>query len=722
MNERTPDWYLAWVRYGWGQYEQGFCGVGYDGSLGYGRTIAELRAYARGMQNPKKYQDVLDPTDPKVNKGKALMGISWDNHKLLPKILDIAKERILMLPFEIQTRGVDSALGFKRNKEVAKMKAAVSPLKDLAPQPMVDNGMQNYQDVDDFVAMGLMVLEEEAKIKDAIDATEYRSGNETIETLIVDDLSELFVAAKEVCVDESGNVYYKYVDPQKLVNRRSVYTDSRDMDYVGYWENMTISQLREVSDFKEDELKDIATRTTKGENFSYEFGGREAHSKAKSYDQTKIKVFKMYWIAAEAEDVMIGYYRKNNSRIYQKAPKGYEERPYSQTKLEKRKEHCVYECSWVVGTDKIFSYGKQKKIVREGNKCQLPVIVFQGNKPSMVERCIPIIDDIQLEMHSIKNTLAKLPPAPRLAYDKALLNMAIDIGGETKNMMQLIQEFFRTGALVVSSKNEFGDPGGSNRPPIMPIELNIAQELATRMQRIEILKNELREISGINEVADGSIKQQDMLVGVMENMEAAATMVLASYVRARKDIMQRSARYAIRKWQMSARDGVEAYSYSSSIPKVTKLDSSISDYNFDVRIVALPTKQEKDFLLQTLFMNKQNGMLDEGDYLLIYNMIQEGDLRKAQFYTVKTIERKRQMAQAEKERAIQMQGQMTAQAGMAVEQEKQKTTAMDAQVKQAEAIAKARADAMLEEIRHKNKMAQISLEQELKKRSEENKV
>jgi hypothetical protein len=713
--ERTPDWYLAWAKFGYSQYTEGYCSIGSTGMLPFGRTISELRAFARGMQSSKMYQDVLDPRDPVINKGKALMGISWENHMILPKTLDIAKERILMLPYEIQTRGTDSILAGRRSKAIGMMKAAVSPLRELSPVKEETYGMEKPSDVDDFVAMGLLVLEEEMKIKDASDITEKSSGNDVIDGMITGDLIELGVGIKEVCVDGEENVYYKYVDPDTAVYPRSMYPDNRDMWYFGRWQDVSISQLRDESGFSETILEEIANISTKRELSDRSLGSVEHQKRQNSNESPRIRIFKMWWVAGEAEDYMVGVHRKSSGRIFQKKPNNYEPRPHSQTEVQRVGVHYLYEACWVVGTDHVYGYKKSDKQARIGRNCLFPVVVYQLSKPSMCERCIPVVNDIQIEMHSIKNMLAKLPPAPRLAYDKSLLAMATDVKSGRNKMTESIENFFRTGGLEYASKNEFGDNTGSNRPPITPIELNIAQELMTRMNRIEILKNELRDISGINEAADGSIKQQDMLVGVMENMEAAATMVLAPYARARKDIMARAARVAIKKWQMIGRNGKTISAYSGSYPMTVKLDSSISNYEFDVNIVALPTKQEKEFLLQTIFMNRQSQTLTEGDYLIIYNMIQDGDLKKAQFYTIKAIERNRAIQQMQQQQNIQLQGQMTAQAGMAVEQEKQKSMASQGQLDQQKTMMQAKADAFLEDLKNKHKKEQISLEKTMER-------
>lgn len=671
-DERDNDWYLKWLHFALYQYNAYYCPVGPGGMLSAsGILIDELRRYAQGRQNHAKYKAILDPLEDKQTKGGSFIGASWDNHMVMPKILDIVRERIMMIPMELSTEAMDDDSMFHRKKKVGRMKAILSPLGEgMREQEDLPAGVNTPQDVEDYLSMGMVILEEESDVKDLLDDMD-RNSSEYIESKIVDDLTEVGIGAKEVICDAEGRPAYKYVDPARLVFPAFEMPDGEDLWYVGVIEDIPISRLRNISDLTEEELFAAAKKSDQSLRYNYTNQNYDKTS-ARYYESHSVRVLRLYWTADEAEDWMIGAYKSNSTPIFKAKPKNYKEGGYAETKISSSKTTYVYQASLVVATNRVFGCKKMEGQVRRNGTVKLPIIIHCLNKPALVERCRSLIDDIQLEIVSLRDTIAKLPPFPRLIVDESLLNMATDVRTGEKEMTRNIREFFKNGILRARSKNEYGDvKSASNRPAITPINMEVADELIMRMNRITALKEEIKDISGINSAVDGSIKNQDILVGTMERMEASATMVLSPYVRARKSIKRRAAEFALAKIKMASRNKV--YDIKSDVGR------DVADIEFEINVVVNATKAEIDMLIQALLDNRKQSLLSEGDFMIVFNMLKQGDVRKAQFYMVKAVERAKREAQQAQQQNIMLQGKMNNDNMMANMQMQQQISAMKLQ-------------------------------------------
>lgn len=680
---RDESWYRRWQQYQWGLYSSGYGGLGFSdaehcGIAPWGRSIPELRAYARGKQGVSKYMEILDPKD---DDGNNVMGVSWDTLKMAANQFAVAKRRIRLVDFKPGTEGSDSMLGEKRTRIKARMKGMLDPrFMQMSRSAGLDAGVRGFNsqdDVEDFAQMGLVVLEQEADMKDLLDRSEDISGFAVLKDMLVDDSVECGVMAVDVVV-VGGKVRYKYIDIDRLVYRRSQFPDCRDIDFAGYWEEKTIGQIRDESGFDEDTLKLIAksgesSGIAYGVSDGYNSGREDLYDKRmNSIDDHKVKVFKSYWVAMEAEDFIAGTYVPTGGRMFRKKPDNYSERSYFDGGETSVSTHYVYTSNLVLGTNHVYGTGKIHYQVREDGNCMLPIRIWQSDKPSMAEKAIPIIDQIELEWKGVQNFLAKLPPAPRLVYDQSLLEEYVSLGGKNRDTYYVAEKFEKTGRLIVRSINEHGDPSmGANRLPITPIELNIAQELATRMNYIAQLKADLREMTGINELADGTLNQNDMLVGVAESLDMATNMVLGEYVEAWRHFYSDVCKYSMNRWKTVLR--YEPQKVGGSNGAQREIGKEIAEHDFNIRLVPVMTEKSKQFMLQYLAGNRNEGKIDEADFFSIFNMIEEGDMKKAQFYLVKAIARKTAQARQEQERMIMLQGEQTKAAGVAVEQQRART-------------------------------------------------
>jgi len=714
-------WFIQWMHHFWGRYAANGCGFSYTGMTRWGRSIKELRDYGRGIQSNRRYRSYLDKEDTRDDKGNigGLWNINWESLKVMPRFRESAIHRILGTQLSAQTQAMDVVANNFREKEVNKAKIKMHPaMQQMSQMAGIDSssgieGVETLDDLDAVMKMGGISIPVEIMGKDAMDDAEYNSNMKTLAEMMVGDYVDAGVAAGEVYVDASNRVRYRYIDIEKLVFPYSQFPDCRDIDFAGHWEDKSISAIRAESNLTEAQLEHIAKNAGNFSfpNWSYS-GNIESYYRNYRYypyDRERVRVLTMYWIAGEAEEYIHGINGRYGNAIYKKKPADFDPTRSRQLEVDEVKTHCVYKCKWVVGTDIVYDYGKLDGIVREGEpglkQAKLPITVVQSDSPSLVARCVGFIDDMNIANYKIRHMLAEFP-AFMMWWDKTLLRDSIKIGKQQFNMLDMVKRAMRTGFGVYESRSEFGMPGdtGSNRPPFTFQGIDMSGIEVQAMIADRAL-DQIRQVTGINELADSAQKPDHLLVGVMDRFDAATSMALRPYASAWRVLYENMSKYAMKRWQLSVMNGDMTLSfYRESLFKQVKLTKQMAEHDLGIKIVVMPTEQEKQGLMQYIMTKDAQGMMDEADMLIIWNMLRDNDLQKAKWWLVRSIEKKKKEAFQQQQQLVQQQVEGNKQAGLAVEQEKQRTTQVAAQN-----------EAMKEKSTTQSKLMQIAAENAAKK-------
>lgn len=662
-----------------------------------GKSISELRAYAMGYQNVQKYKDKLDKCDEKY---ESLMNINWDTVKIMPKFCDIVRGKYDELEFEISTQAVDSTSRKEKTRRISSMKLSVDPrMKNMiemlgrkptdAPQM---NGIENDFDVQLFEKLGGIRLAYEIMMQDAISLTEYESDfQNTLKDECVDDIVHLNMCASKTYIEKStGKVKERYVDPEYLVCRSSKRFDNKDIDFAGEIRRITISQLRMESDLTEREIYLIAKDNQNKNGNSGHITGMNwtnrgfrddyfGANNSQIYDSFTVDILDFNFVASEYEKYIMGRHHKTGNLIYKKVKNDAE---LNKTDLKRNKRfdetytQYVWKCKWVIGSKNIYDYGVEYGVAREGKagnkRVSLPYHIYKGKTPSIVSRCIPFIDDLHLAVYKKRNTLAKIAPGPRIALDMALLNDTVLLGKKTYDIPQLIEVFQKNGVFVYKSKPEYsaGYEGGSNRPPMQFVTTGVMEDVRILMDDIAASIAQIRDNTGINEVADGTVNQ-DVLVGVMEGLDSAANNSLRPTFRGFETHYRNCGKHWIIKWQTSLVNGDIEAKYlpiGDKTFKTVKITKELMDYEFGLMIDVKPTKLAKQSLMAKLADKQQKGEISIADSFVVETMVENSKIKKAQLYLAKAVEQNRRKRMEEEMAKIKAQAQANAESAQATKQ------------------------------------------------------
>lgn len=730
----SQAYYLAWARYVYSLYAGGGAFSCPD-NMYSGRSMRDLRDYSMGRQSVDRYRKILDVKmqGGTIHEGalanvsaQSLLNISWDNWSFFPKYLKLAIAKAIEVEQEPIIRATDTKARSDRRKKYAKARLASDPrMKQLfAATGVVPDDVAKYtamqpNQIDSEMADGGFALEFEAILQDVCQITLDRSGFKQIRRQLMEDRCVLNRMGVEVYHAASDNALkIRYVDAASMIIPASKYYDHRDDAFRAYIDRTNIASIRYESGLEEKELWEIAKSYSKfGTNEShysssagsnmYDFSWRTqyaAENGGQVYDNFTVDVMRLWFIANEVESTVIGY-NEDGSLFSERFLGEYElsdEQKLRGFSVSSSSIQYVYKVNWVVGTNKVYGCEKDHTIVRVGDfgekQAMIPFLVWASPEPSMTESCVAIINDIQLAVLKTRLLVSSLPPGPRMIIDMSVLHDSVSFGSKSFNMKDMLKLFGATGKLLVRSRNEHSMSleTGSNKNPVLPVDVDVQSDFNLFANVIATGLDMIRQVTGLNEIADGTGNASNVLNYVAKGFQGAANNAIADIHESAGVLYQNMVSLMVRKYQCLALHGrlnVHDWPIEANAVRILTIPDDVYLYNFDVSVRNLPTQEEIQLMIATISQRRQENKINEADLVILMGMLREKDLSKAALYLSEAISRADAAKQQHDMAMIQQQAKANADAATAIEASKQKTE----DIKHRSKVALAEQEALLNE-------------------------
>ncbi len=405
---------------------------------------------------------------------------------------------------------------------------------------------------------------------------------------------------------------------------------------------------------------------------------------------------------------------------YKYNPRGNNREDEVTTKTEEN----IYEGDWVIGTEYILNYGKQKNILRNSDgTCALSYFFVSVDGVPMVQRLKTYIDEHQMAFLKFQAEILANAPSGH-AYDMSILSN-ITLAGEAFTPFQNIQMMLETGNLFVNTSEVMLRNRISPKDAVIPLDMPLekAREWLNIMQSMVA---QMRSVSGISEIMDAGSSEKPELVGIAQLERISSTNALFPIKEGLRYIKERIAEKVVAKMRLliefspRSRKYYEGVIGENYVREITKYkDLSLNSIGLILR--AAPTQERKRFILETAQMalqNSKNGsgtaLIDYDDFLYIETLVEQGYLDLARAVISTTIQRNKAAAQQQAQAAQQqvIQGQQNS--ALVAEQAK-------AQAKAAEIAAQGEQDRLneiearktkleVEKAKHEGVMEEIELE------------
>lgn len=755
------EYYLSYCRAMMSDY----CSNAYELPYAFGkdkRTFKELDEYATGTYPNSKIKDQLIGSGPRKKKnGKWItkMNISWDTLPVISKMLDVMREKNMRQPYDVdancldddsvQAKAADKAmltyLVDENTKEFMR-RTKFKPNVKIDPAAI---GIMNESDVDLYFECGAYIFDREIASIAACNKTKLVSNYKVIQDQTFDDLIKFGIAVWKNEIDPTTktvkirkcNLYSPELQRCGVLLPYSSTNNFENMSKCAELVPMTISDIRKQNpNLNAQQIIHIAKcysylnpeyapiLNTLSNYDSSVNGGYNIDP----INRCKILVLDAQWLGVDIEN-----YVKNESRsLYKAVDFDYKITNDRQRKGDRQIQKKVvkkFGCKWVIGTDILLSFGPAEDIIYygpDGDRCPgLDFFATKTGNGSLIERCIAIQDDIDLANVKLRNALASAVPAPRMVIQTGLLDNVFlnNIKQQPEDNMATFREL---GYLMVNAVDDDGKPIFTNQKLVDFLPMGIAEDINVFTGQILAGINNLREVLGIAQGADGSTPQKYDGVRKTELSAQSSNAALFPTFNCYQYLFEDAFNDVVKKWQIIAKDHDIKLNYGplgQKNMKVLSLDKEFTNADLNISLTLGSTDQDLLDLLNDIKQLRALGIqtnfnqgITTSEYIYLSETIKGGNTKQAMWVMAK-VEQKKIAAQRVIDQQNQQQNAQAQQNSAAqAELNKQETARVTGKedrltlaLKEAMELKKAASTAIINTYDSENDPAPISLFQSI---------
>jgi len=689
----------------------------------YGRRnkiFSRNRDYANGTQDTTIYKQLLNSLGPEKGDG-SLLNLDYTPVPILPKFVKIVMNKILSRDPYPNLESIDPISSSEKNKKKDRIKMQVQARQELMAlkeQTGVvldmdpDEIPETLEEAEMFMDTNIKTDAEVAAQVATNMTLSWAEFNDTTFRRAVKDLVALGMCVVKRSNDPNKGIEVEYVDPVNFVHSYTEDHNFGDLVYAGHIKRIPIQELKRLAgdQLSEECYKEIANKVKdKYNNDATRFNSSHYDDRYSrtiyGYDEYMVEILDFEFISIDTMHFEEKESRFGNTGFYFKGMKHRaKNNGVFDRKPHKMEVGCLYGGTFIIGTEKMFGYGKKTNVpknLHDLSRVSLSYSVVATNfrrmmPKSLVESCTGFADMLQLTHLKIQQAIAKAKPDGLIIDIEGLENVQLGKGGELEPL-EIHDIYEQTGVFYYRSKNP---EGGFQNPPVREIgnQIRNIQELVALYNHYLQL---IRDTSGINESMDGTTPKGDMLVGVQQNAIAQGNNALYDITHSSMLLYKRVCSDIVKCLQIIPPDSVLYRIYANAIGETNiGVLSSFRDlpmYNFGVKVVKEMEDKDREFLEQNIQMAIQQGQIDLEDAMAVRSL---KDVNQAERLLI--IRRKKRMQEQQQMAAqnSQMQAQQAQQAAMAASQAKQQELQMESQLKQQEIQLKGQMDMQLMQLEH----------------------
>jgi len=661
----------------WNSYRFGGISVGYNSIL----TDYQLDALAQGRPSQGDISEMQQFLGTRNNSTLGAMGFKGMNLQLvniMPKYINIMQDKLMNINYDIGVDVIDP-LSVDEKKQVEATLVAYVKLKDSLARVGVEfdrireeTGMDDLPDtMEDVKIMMTTSYKHYEAMRSELELMKLHNVSDwnAIKSKMSWDLLVRGVAGVRTYVDYEGNIREEWLPMHRFLCSYAATEDFNNLTYAGHVEYMTLDQF--ICDtkgyFTSDEALDLFN---KHKGTFYGTGEEIAHPGYVNRDlEQKIKVLKFQYLTEDIEKYTKELDEDGNVVTRKRKP-SFKISPQEQhlydmgaKTLVETSETSKYGGSWVVGAEEgCYDYG----LIQRGKGITLDYHVYapnmrNGRVVSMASQLREVSMMLSVAWTRYKEGLGKgFFGQLEINIDLLVDKMPIK-GGKNLNWTDVIDLFMMNGISLAKGKRNLHDQNVGRALEVLNEGLGAQDFINT----INLCKEMIRDICGVNELVDGSTPKAGTLVGVSEMANRGTNSALSPYFRAYHSIYKRASLSMLGYWK--------------SIPS-----NDAWNRDFLIGLEAATTEEEwgayNQKLMELTRIELLQGGLTTADYFdLMYPNVR--NLKQAQAMCKIRVRRNMQQARADNDKAIKMNSEQQIASAQAGEQARAQTLQLEYQLK-----------------------------------------
>lgn len=685
-----------------------------NGSLNIGNyKFSEIKMYTLAKQPVDKYKRIKSPGTPQDASWAA---VDWTPLAILPKFRDIGIAKILQREFDIQCSVVDPLARSQEDEFFNQMKVKImardaiieaggnpDQYPQLQAQPGEPQDLEQLEMMRDFGYKHVMAMEGE----NAVNLIHSQNDFEQVRKECATDLYDYGIGAMTQWIDENGMVKERRINPEYL---GLSYCEKQDFSDLVHWFEVIPTYVADLAPwYTKEQLDDICKKVVgKNGNPTQYIPFAGVYNRA--WMRFKVMVMHIRFLSwnetiykeevdsrgnvrygatkfSNKQFLSVNGYGQLEENKEQMAEDANYNTPLDDTgtvgqqtpKFTSAVKKVSYKASWLVGTDYMHNYGlceNQNRKLSSWWDTDLDIQVYSPNFYKMqfsgiTERLIPLEDKACMDWYNLQNLANNLIPYLISIDLTAAESIPLGKGGQALKPSEAIDFIFNKFVVPWRSTDPI-----QRTPGYKPVSVEATGQLAAFGMLYDSLHNTIemmRQVSGLNELTDGSTPNAKTLVPIAESAIQSTNNALYLISAADKYLIEKSADAIIQKVQIAVGMGkVEGYAKAlgDTAVKFFQINPDIALHELGIRCVDIPTQEQKQQLWQELTVGEAQGIYDISDKIYLMKAI---NLDEAAMYLgYKSRKAKERMHQEQME-LVQQQTQGNMEVAAATKQLEQDT-------------------------------------------------
>lgn len=693
-NEKNDNWIKKFIKAAWDDY-----GASYPDSFFNARDkYHETKLYMLGQQSVSKYKNLVDSQNV-ANKENSYFNLDFSVLPIVPKFRRIAIGKLQKSKYNVGAEAIDPHAINEKNKYFADLQARMMLKEELKVQGMgqdlvslAKDEPQDENELDIFRDYGYkhaMASEMEMAITMVLEENKY----DNLRKRIIENIFDFGVGGYREYIDPStGRIKIREVNPMQYGCSFTSKEDFSDTQYEFEIKEMSLADLK----------VEAGTQITKEqyEQIYAKLGNRtqlrgNIHTDRHPLDSKKVKVMDIEFYSYNDYTVEERVNSKGNT-VYGRTSK-----KRKSNKYHKKSYKVVYKGKWVVETDAFYSLGLLKDMKRNKSNMSetsntfhmIAPEIYQGITYSIGEQMKPIADQIQITWLKLQNVILRARPKGIQIEITSLENVPIGASGDAMKPLQIVDMYNKTGNLVYRAIDDVGQ--GTPARPIEELNNGLGDEAQRYFQHIQSLIQTLRDITGFNELSDGSTPDPRTLKSVAQSAVESTNNSLAYIGISERQLANNLFEsLGTRVCSLAKRGKLQGYVQSIGRDSVDfiKVSSKVSLHTYGIFLRDVPDEEQRQTLNQRMNLALQSNQITVADTFIIDNT---PNLKQAEAILAYRIELKRKKDMEQSAALQQQNSQAQVQASQAAEAAKQKTIQLEAQIKERQIMLQGQIDEKL---------------------------
>jgi len=584
----------------------------------------ERKLHMLGRPDTNQFKKILVPKEL-ANGDASQMRIDWSPLPIVSKVFKMIHSIVEKAGYDIDIQAIDPVAQDDKEKYYAELQSKILMANELAEAGITPEEVglskespTSLEEAEIHMKFGYKhqaAYECESALNLILNDNKY----DEIRSQVIDDLITHGAGIVMDDIDFDGEIKPKYVRYEDFFCDPTNDPYHNDISMCGHIEEMSIGQIKNYSSPEEYETADFEAMVHSAASKTRFNSNRTDRA---IQDNNVMKHVAIMQFISHSEIPYESIKKEDGKTVF-----GHKTRGKKNKQIINANYDLVYEVRWVLDTDYYFGAKLVTNMKRDANDLKRGHLNYHVVAPKLYEnktfafgdQVMAIDKALHIAWFKLQNVIARAKPKGILIEANAMND--VTVGGQKVPFKDNLAMYAFSGNLMYRKVDDDGEVAGDI--PIRELDNGIKDEADRYFGIIQQEMQLLRDITGFNEITDGSTPNARMLKSVGQMAQQSTNNAINYLMTAEQKVTEKLCRSLMMRIQDAAEDGsIVGYqkALGSNSMEFFKLSKDVSFRNLGIYFNNHPDMYEKELMVQRLETALQSGQITLSDVIWIEGM------------------------------------------------------------------------------------------------------